>query len=112
MIRRPPRSTQSRSSAASDVYKRQLDVDVLGVTAGHADGAEGKVEDRSTHVVRLDDQDVGAFLSDATGELLGAVDPDRLVLDPRIEAHVGDRLERLEALAAKRCEHERSRSGP
>src|SRR5680860_1870056 len=28
MIRRPPRSTQSRSSAASDVYKRQLQ-DVL-----------------------------------------------------------------------------------
>src|SRR5680860_1372175 len=27
MIRRPPRSTQSRSSAASDVYKRQV---VLG----------------------------------------------------------------------------------
>ena len=24
MLRRPPRSTQSRSSAASDVYKRQL----------------------------------------------------------------------------------------
>ena len=30
MIRRPPRSTQSRSSAASDVYKRQLKI--LGVT--------------------------------------------------------------------------------
>src|SRR5450756_1271307 len=29
MIRRPPRSTQSRSSAASDVYKRQDD-DTLG----------------------------------------------------------------------------------
>src|SRR5680860_719368 len=28
MIRRPPRSTQSRSSAASDVYKRQT-IDVL-----------------------------------------------------------------------------------
>src|SRR5450756_2812188 len=26
MIRRPPRSTQSRSSAASDVYKRQVSV--------------------------------------------------------------------------------------
>ena len=26
MIRRPPRSTQSRSSAASDVYKRQLQI--------------------------------------------------------------------------------------
>src|SRR5450756_3209870 len=26
MIRRPPRSTQSRSSAASDVYKRQVTI--------------------------------------------------------------------------------------
>src|SRR5450756_3215837 len=32
MIRRPPRSTQSRSSAASDVYKRQA---VAGVDAGY-----------------------------------------------------------------------------
>src|SRR5450756_3212872 len=30
MIRRPPRSTQSRSSAASDVYKRQLYVLFVG----------------------------------------------------------------------------------
>src|SRR5450756_3200856 len=30
MIRRPPRSTQSRSSAASDVYKRQLRNGALG----------------------------------------------------------------------------------
>ena len=29
MIRRPPRSTQSRSSAASDVYKRQTVIRVL-----------------------------------------------------------------------------------
>src|SRR5680860_904067 len=28
MIRRPPRSTQSRSSAASDVYKRQKQSDI------------------------------------------------------------------------------------
>src|SRR5680860_1072115 len=36
MIRRPPRSTQSRSSAASDVYKRQLAVpgDFTFVTHG------------------------------------------------------------------------------
>ena len=35
MIRRPPRSTQSRSSAASDVYKRQLDrvADIVSVPA-------------------------------------------------------------------------------
>eukprot|EP01017_Pseudomicrothorax_dubius_P017386 TRINITY_DN19633_c0_g1_i1.p1 TRINITY_DN19633_c0_g1~~TRINITY_DN19633_c0_g1_i1.p1 ORF type:complete len:120 (-),score=26.99 TRINITY_DN19633_c0_g1_i1:104-463(-) len=31
MIRRPPRSTQSRSSAASDVYKRQYQRRVHGV---------------------------------------------------------------------------------
>src|SRR5450756_1621250 len=30
MIRRPPRSTQSRSSAASDVYKRQPLIFVIG----------------------------------------------------------------------------------
>src|SRR5450756_3252133 len=29
MIRRPPRSTQSRSSAASDVYKRQGETDLF-----------------------------------------------------------------------------------
>ena len=29
MIRRPPRSTLSSASAASDVYKRQLDDDAL-----------------------------------------------------------------------------------
>src|SRR5450756_546940 len=29
MIRRPPRSTQSRSSAASDVYKRQVELEVI-----------------------------------------------------------------------------------
>src|SRR5450756_738881 len=31
MIRRPPRSTQSRSSAASDVYKRQLLADIAHI---------------------------------------------------------------------------------
>ena len=29
MIRRPPRSTQSRSSAASDVYKRQVGTSII-----------------------------------------------------------------------------------
>src|SRR5450756_2670814 len=32
MIRRPPRSTQSRSSAASDVYKRQTQWHLLGIS--------------------------------------------------------------------------------
>src|SRR5450756_3118152 len=38
MIRRPPRSTQSRSSAASDVYKRQV------LESRHPVFAEARVE--------------------------------------------------------------------
>src|SRR5450756_2003406 len=69
MIRRPPRSTQSRSSAASDVYKRQLQqfqraqVDLLvaaqGVVYGGAVAGEGRrveddeVEARDDAFVRL-----------------------------------------------------------
>src|SRR5450756_85703 len=34
MIRRPPRSTQSRSSAASDVYKRQVHEELEGFAFG------------------------------------------------------------------------------
>src|SRR5450756_2371626 len=52
MIRRPPRSTQSRSSAASDVYKRQVSVPAgdysLVVTATTTAGTE-----QSTQTVQL-----------------------------------------------------------
>ena len=41
MIRRPPRSTQSRSSAASDVYKRQRLYSVLKVLQGRVSAAAG-----------------------------------------------------------------------
>src|SRR5450756_1711677 len=42
MIRRPPRSTQSRSSAASDVYKRQIVFhSVTKFINGHADVVGG-----------------------------------------------------------------------
>ena len=42
MIRRPPRSTLDRSSAASDVYKRQLDFLGVGdqVLVARAHGAD------------------------------------------------------------------------
>src|SRR5680860_1641407 len=46
MIRRPPRSTQSRSSAASDVYKRQ------GFTLGY-NGVNIKEEKLSTKKISL-----------------------------------------------------------
>src|SRR5450756_1662681 len=40
MIRRPPRSTQSRSSAASDVYKRQ-DLNNNGDVVGYGQSPSG-----------------------------------------------------------------------
>ena len=42
MIRRPPRSTLDRSSAASDVYKRQV-TDVLAVGVALKERARGEV---------------------------------------------------------------------
>ena len=68
MIRRPPRSTLDRSSAASDVYKRQV---VRGV-AIRADG-----EDRSA-LVEAQDLDVGLGLGDDVGlSLIHISEPTR-----------------------------------
>ena len=47
MIRRPPRSTQSRSSAASDVYKRQP-----------LDRAQGLLLAEMVHAFELENRDV------------------------------------------------------
>src|SRR5450756_406017 len=50
MIRRPPRSTQSRSSAASDVYKRQdlEELAAVGARESNGDELDGGV-DRGGH---------------------------------------------------------------
>ena len=66
MIRRPPRSTQSRSSAASDVYKRQVLRDRIV-----SDGVEvaSKFFD-----LRLDDDTLA--ISDAVGPLFSLTDND------------------------------------
>src|SRR5665213_4503902 len=58
MIRRPPRSTQSRSSAASDVYKRQVGTeDKAALARGY--GAD--------HVIVYAEED----FADATRALIG-----------------------------------------
>ena len=43
MIRRPPRSTQSRSSAASDVYKRQVYAATASLIETMSDGDGGYI---------------------------------------------------------------------
>src|SRR5450756_2292383 len=54
MIRRPPRSTQSRSSAASDVYKRQDTLHIYGVADGIG-GLPGGAQASKTAVYTLTD---------------------------------------------------------
>ena len=66
MIRRPPRSTQSRSSAASDVYKRQVTMSasidgVLKEVAGPVE-FEAKVLNNVT-LPASDRSELVAFLS-------------------------------------------------
>src|SRR5450756_258886 len=51
MIRRPPRSTQSRSSAASDVYKRQGIHGAVPYDEGH-EGHEGHGRKPGQHAQR------------------------------------------------------------
>src|SRR5450756_1964832 len=78
MIRRPPRSTQSRSSAASDVYKRQvldnLDPQVHGPNretpehlSRHARFIRGDVRDPETLWGCLSRADVVFHLAAAVG---------------------------------------------
>src|SRR5450756_2977559 len=56
MIRRPPRSTQSRSSAASDVYKRQA----LQERGYREVRRKPRLETRSSHLRPVDPDTTGA----------------------------------------------------
>ena len=61
MIRRPPRSTQSRSSAASDVYKRQTETFTIVV----ADTNDAPTI-TSTHVTSVDEDSAYSYTITAT----------------------------------------------
>src|SRR5680860_105708 len=73
MIRRPPRSTQSRSSAASDVYKRQgflqsFDKNLEVYSAGTE--ASGKLSSRAVQVMHEIGIDISFYTSDPVEKYL------------------------------------------
>src|SRR5664280_3751806 len=89
MIRRPPRSTLSSSSAASDVYKRQLQI--VPLLAGHpelitlglgTDALQAQDLDELVDLLGMVRGDAGldgqALASRATGRLFDLADVERL----------------------------------
>ena len=68
------------------------EVDVGGVAAGRADGDEREVEHRAAALVGLADEDRGAELGGACGELLLVVEAERLLVDPRVDDELAELL--------------------
>src|SRR5664279_2056205 len=85
MIRRPPRSTLSSSSAASDVYKRQLLHRAADLVAEREDPVvRNPVVDVRSHLAAAEDAHVGQ-----NGEMLGdvllrGIEPLRQLVDARL----------------------------
>eukprot|EP00658_Telonema_sp_P-2_P007388 TRINITY_DN12752_c0_g1_i4.p1 TRINITY_DN12752_c0_g1~~TRINITY_DN12752_c0_g1_i4.p1 ORF type:complete len:109 (-),score=31.40 TRINITY_DN12752_c0_g1_i4:454-780(-) len=70
MIRRPPRSTLSSSSAASDVYKRQVSTQSTGHSLAHMGGSpqaasDSELEQSPVHTgtreASFKDEDLGVY---------------------------------------------------
>src|SRR5664279_6505002 len=106
MIRRPPRSTLSSSSAASDVYKRQVLAPGVGRARAGDDASEARVREdidpgeRSLPLVLEDDDVLAAVTREAAEPVLH---DERRRLDRRLRPlvgwllvrHDGDRMRRL-----------------
>ena len=62
---------------------------------------------RARDRVGLHHEEVGALGLDPGGQLLGVVEPHRLLVDPGVEHHVGEAFQRGQSLAAERRRHQR-----
>src|SRR5680860_141820 len=93
MIRRPPRSTQSRSSAASDVYKRQrLASDDPGFSALPAELLGGGSDKQLQYISPIErflreDADVSIrIMAQANTRGASRIDPERTAVFSRARA--------------------------
>src|SRR5450756_1907507 len=110
MIRRPPRSTQSRSSAASDVYKRQFQESFQKALRGLETGADG-LDDKTTdpEVLETELGDPGPeriwYVADAfrCGLSFEQIQGDTHI-DPWFLAQIEDLVRQEQELKGKRVE--------
>ena len=83
---------------------------LFGITAGGRDRPQREVEHRSTHRIGLHHKDIGAFCAGAIGQLLGGVDPQRGLVDPRVVDDIGQLAQLVETRPPQRGGHQGTRS--
>src|SRR5450756_951691 len=103
MIRRPPRSTQSRSSAASDVYKRQRQGHVL-----RPEEVRERLKAPRSHASRRSERSTWCGWPASLLILYSARGLQRLVTEA---PHVEQRSSRQKSAHAAREDHHAAREG-
>ncbi len=77
---------------------------LFGISPAAADRNQVPLEQRTRASVCFDHEQVRVLLGGALGQLLGVVDPKRLVVDPRVDHNVGDLAQQVEPRTSdRRC---------
>ena len=84
---------------------------LLGSPRVEAMARKRQVEHRATDRITLDDKHIGALCRGPLGQLLGGVDPQRRLIDPRVVDHVGELAQLVETRTAQRSRHQGPKSG-
>ena len=87
------------------------DIDVVRVAAGRCNGPKRQVEHRAADRITLDDKHIRVLCGRALGELLGGVDPQWRLIDPRVVDHVGELAQLVETRTTQWSRHESAKSG-
>ncbi len=96
------RSVQYRDAGRG----RARDVDVVGIAAGGCNRSQTQIENRAADRIALHHNDIRALGRDPFGQLLGAVDAQRALVDPGVVDHVGQPPQFFESFATQRGRHQ------
>ena len=86
-------------------------VDVVGVPSRGGDGAQRQFEHRTAHRITFHDKHIRALGRCPFGELLGGVDPQRRLVDPRVVDHIGQLAQPVETVTTQGGRHQGAKSG-